>query len=112
MIRKLGFPKSSRLLKSREFYFPEAKRLKTSHFVFVIQPEGTGRLGISISKKVLKKATDRNRVKRLLREVFRLNYDELKNINLHVIGKNSLLESMKSLDRSQVEKEFLKVLKK
>ncbi len=55
MIRKQGFPKSSRLLKSKEFYFPRAKRVKTNYFVFVVQSKGKGRLGISISKKVLKK---------------------------------------------------------
>ena len=36
----------------------------------------------SVSKKRFKKATDRNRVKRLLREVYRLNQLQLKCLNL------------------------------
>lgn len=36
----------------------------------------------SVSKKRFKKATDRNRVKRLLREVYRLNQQQLTGLNL------------------------------
>lgn len=111
MIRKQKFPKTARLLKSREFYFPKATRIKTRFFVFVLQSDGAGRLGISISKKVLKKATHRNRVKRLLREVFRLNYEDFKSIDLHVIGKSPLADAIEELDLSHVEKEFIKIRK-
>ena len=50
------------------------RRVHTEHFVLVVLPSPTGlrRLGITVTKKVAK-AVGRNRVKRVVREVFRRN---------------------------------------
>ena len=46
-------------------------------------------IGISVSKKNFKRAVDRNRIKRKIREVYRLNkqlfYEELENSNQEVV---------------------------
>ncbi|EKF56795.1 Ribonuclease P protein component [Galbibacter marinus] len=42
--------------------------LKTEH-----NPETTIKVAVSVSKRSFKKAVDRNRIKRLIREVYRLN---------------------------------------
>lgn len=44
------------------------------------------KVGVSVSKRFFKRAVDRNRVKRLLREVYRLN----KPLFLDFFGQNSL----------------------
>ena len=50
------------------------------------------RLGISVGKKRVKRATARNRVKRLIREAFRLNKDALPaGVDLVVVPRNGNL---------------------
>ena len=48
-----------------------------------------GRLGLAISKKHLKKAVDRNRVKRLVRVSFQENQHRLKYLDIVVLLRNN-----------------------
>lgn len=48
------------------------------------------RLGITVSKKRLRHAHERNRVKRLIRESFRLNQKKLPHIDVVVVAKSGL----------------------
>ena len=48
------------------------------------------RLGITLSKKRVKKACQRNRIKRLIRESFRQNQRTLPNTDIVVVGKSGL----------------------
>lgn len=70
------FNKARRLLKKNAYdaVFKEAKKIVVAEFVFLYCPNQVGhaRLGLAISKKAIAKAHDRNRIKRLLRETFRL----------------------------------------
>ena len=54
------------------------KRHHTRHFVVIIKQNGLGitRLGVTVSKKA-GNAVKRNRVKRLIREFFRLNNSKI-----------------------------------
>ena len=85
--QRLNFrlPKKSRLSKRREFQkvYTNGKRIK-GHFMtaFVAPSEKPfHRLGLTASKKVIGKAFERNRAKRLLREAFRLTKKELGKLN-------------------------------
>ena len=71
-----AFPRGDRILRRSDFLRAqsEGRRVHTPHFVIVALPGERGhlRLGVTVSRKV-GDAVRRNRVKRLLREVFRRN---------------------------------------
>jgi ribonuclease P protein component len=59
--------------------------------VFVAKKPGQeSRLGLAIAKKVLPKAVSRNRIKRLVREVFRHNRADLLNHDYVVLCRKGL----------------------
>ncbi len=62
------------------------KRLASGSLVFKQQPaRQAGQLGLSIAKRHLKRAVDRNRVKRIVREAYRLGPESLQAIDLVVL---------------------------
>ena len=76
-MKKEGLSKKERLSKNKEFQavFKEGKKLWINSILLIIyKPNSLNyrRLGIVVSKKI-KKATQRNKVKRWIRELFRKN---------------------------------------
>lgn len=70
------FPKNERLLNRKDFINLNqlGKRYQTPHFTIILKKSGLGitRLGITVSKKV-GNSVKRNKIKRLIREFFRLH---------------------------------------
>jgi ribonuclease P protein component len=70
------FQRGDRLKKRYEFRRAQlsGRRIHTPHFLIVVQPNAlrNTRLGITVTKKV-GSAVERNRIKRVVREVFRRN---------------------------------------
>lgn len=100
------FPKSSRLLKRRDFRFRPFFRISGENFLFIYTPSGSSRLGVSLAKRVMKLATARNRVRRLLKEAFRRNIRDFEGFDVHVVGLPPLKAGWKELTLAQVEHEF------
>lgn len=71
-----SFTRAERILKGKDFALvrKQGKRLASKGFVIFIKTNNLGirRLGLAVSSKVAG-AVQRNRIKRLLREFFRLN---------------------------------------
>jgi len=72
--------KEDRILKRREFIVlaESGRRVQNEHFIANFSPNqlGRSRIGITVTKKV-GPAVKRNRIKRLVREYFRLNRRQL-----------------------------------
>lgn len=70
-----AFNKTQRLLKKIDYdhVFEQAKKIVTNEFIVLYRVNNLGyaRLGLALSKKMIAKAHDRNRIKRVLREGFR-----------------------------------------
>ena len=85
------FPEQVRLLKpaeySRVFKNPVRSSDRLLTILAVPNELSHARLGLAISKKNAKRAVDRNRIKRLIRESFRLKLSELPAIDLVVMAK-------------------------
>ena len=88
------FSKTKRLL-NKETYdhvFNHSSKLVTPGFIvlYCTNSLGHARLGLAISKKVVAQAHDRNRLKRLLRETFRISSLELKAIDIVVLARRGV----------------------
>jgi ribonuclease P protein component len=83
-----GFGRDRRLTRSEDFerLMREGTRRSASGFVFFYAPrtDGAARLGILISRRHASRASDRNRIKRCIREAFRLEHAQLARIDLLV----------------------------
>lgn len=70
-----AFKKTQRLLIKKDYdhVFEQAKKIVTSEFIILFRENNLSyaRLGLALSKKMIAKAHDRNRIKRLIRESFR-----------------------------------------
>ena len=63
---------------------------------------------MTLSRKVLKDATARNRIKRLVRETFRLNYTDFQSLDVNVIGRPKLAEVWTEMGLKDMESLFRK----
>ncbi len=97
LVKKEGFSKRERLKKDKDFeaVFKEGQKLWINSVLLMIyKPNNLNykRLGIIISKKI-KKATQRNKVKRWIRELFRRNKEWFpENCDIIIIPHPNLLD--------------------
>lgn len=86
-----SFPKAFRLASSEEFrrVYRNAWRGRVGPFTWHARVNSCDhpRLGLAVPKKVVKRATDRSRLKRLIRESFRHNRSNLTSVDIVVSVK-------------------------
>ncbi|WP_026376039.1 ribonuclease P protein component [Aestuariibacter salexigens] len=70
------------------------------------------RLGITVSKKNVKHAVERNRIKRIIRESFRHHQHNLPTIDIIAIGKRGIAQLDNQQLFSVLEKQWIKLIKR
>jgi ribonuclease P protein component len=108
------FNRESRLLTPGQFQsvFTKPLRFGSSHITILVTPNTNekNRLGLAIAKKRVKLAVQRNRIKRLTRESFRLNQHNLPHIDIVVMVKSGT-DSLNNKEITlQLEKIWRKVI--
>lgn len=116
------FKKQHRLLGPNDFksvFTTPIKKIHTTHLLAFVAKGATDepRLGLAITKKKLKHAVVRNRIKRLTREAFRQNRENLTAIDVVVIVKVGYDKEFRIGEEvgqlfSKINQKFSKVTKK
>ncbi len=70
------------------------------------------RLGLAIAKKNIKRAVDRNKIKRSARESFRLQQHDIINIDIVVMARRDAATANSTVLQSSLENHWLKLIKR
>lgn len=108
-----SFNKSHRLLKPSDFQyvFQRSRKWSTNGLTLYTRPNALGypRLGIAISRKCSRSAVVRNRIRRIIRESFRLCKHELGGVDLVFLGRVGIDRIDRRQLREIVEKNLMEL---
>ena len=103
--------RSVRITNAKEFahVFKKGRHTQSQFWKIVTRnsAHSFSRLGLAISKKEYKRAVDRNHLKRLARETFRVNQDNLGQLDYVVMAKKNHYKN-----NSEVTHDLLSLMKK
>ena len=107
-----AFKKTQRLLKKIDYdhVFEQAAKIVVSEFVVLFRKNDLGyaRLGLALSKKMIAKAHDRNRIKRLIRESFRQT--ELPSVDVIFLARQGVAKQTNANIYSRLGKSWKKLI--
>ncbi|HIO96953.1 MAG TPA: ribonuclease P protein component [Leucothrix sp.] len=108
--QRFKLPRDLKLLTVENYQdvFSKAERFGNYSFTVLARPNDLNhpRLGLAISKKCAKRAVDRNRIKRLFRESFRLNQHKLPSVDIIAMCKPSAIKLTNHEMHEQIEKQW------
>lgn len=111
-----SFPRSHRLLLPADYsgVFKENVRVSDRYWTILAGKgqDAEPRLGMAIAKKRAKRAVDRNRLKRVVREHFRLNNTVLGGIDLVVMNRDMAIKASNEELRESLESLWSKLVVK
>jgi len=105
------FPRYKRLTTAGDYQyvFTQAKRYGTPALTLLVRDHtqtAQARLGLAIAKKCAKRAVDRNRIKRLIRESFRVQQHKLPSVDIVVLCRPTILQLTNAQILTQLDKQW------
>lgn len=114
MHKPLSFPPFRRIRERPDFQkvFRKGKRLYSSVFIlyYRLNEFSYSRMGAVTSKKNVRRAVQRNKIKRVAREVFRHHQKDLISIDIVLVAKKNASEASKDELRECLEKLIKKLV--
>ena len=111
----MRFRRSNRLLSAAAFgrVFKKATRSRDKLFTVLCRDskDETARLGMAISKKHCRKATARNRIKRVIRESFRHHQRQLAGLDIVVINQPAATMAENGTMNDSLERHWRRCIK-
>ena len=108
-----GLPPAARLRRAADFAALRhaTGRWQGRHFLLRWSPTSAGmaRLGLAVSRKVSKRAVERNRIKRVIRESFRVRRESLPALDVLVIARISAASADNTVLRDDLEHAWQKL---
>lgn len=91
--------------------FRKAERSSDRLFTVLTRSNQTGRprLGLAISKKSVRSAVGRNRIKRVIRESFRVHKFDLPDVDIVVLSKQGISNATKAQLADSVKRHWSKL---
>ena len=112
--QNFNFPSELRLKKPSEYKKVFDKPVKSSDTYFTLlairNEYDHPRLGLAIAKKNVRKAVNRNIIKRAVRENFRLKQQSLGNIDVVVLARKEAIDAPSESLRNSLEKHWLRLV--
>lgn len=112
----MSFPRAVRLRTSAEFSQVFRNGLRSSDACFMVFACGNGgdmpRLGLAVARKAAASAAERNRIKRVVRERFRLNRGQLPAVDIVVQARAAAARHDNSALRSSLDWHWQEVIKR
>ncbi|OED39281.1 ribonuclease P protein component [Chromatiales bacterium (ex Bugula neritina AB1)] len=108
------FNRERKLVSASQFRLVFQKNDKSSDRYWTIlfrrNEEGYARLGMAVAKKRAKRAVDRNRLKRTIRESFR-GQDKLPGIDIVVLPRDSSVNATSEQLRKSLDQQWSRIIK-
>ena len=110
---RTAFPRTARLLTASDYsaVFGKNKRLSDRYWTILVYRNETAqtRIGLAVAKKRAKRAVDRNRLKRIVRESFRHSKEKLTGTDIVVMNRDDTVKASNFELRDSLARLFEKV---
>ncbi|BCG65565.1 MAG: ribonuclease P protein component [Methyloprofundus sp.] len=111
-----SFPPSVRLREPAEFkrVFAKPERSTDKYFTVlaIVNELEHPRLGLAIAKKHIKRAVDRNKIKRSARESFRLQQQDIYHLDFVITARRDAATADSKTLQASLNKHWLKLIKR